>query len=441
MRLGGIISKSVSQLLKEIENNLFLNFKEINLHGEISNITESQSGHFYFSLKDEFSQVKCVFFRQYISVDQKEKLKLGKKIEIYGFLSLYKPRGDLQLQVRKIKSYGLGELYEMYEKTKKKLQDEGLFEKKFKKSIQKYPKSIGIITSSSGAAVTDILKVLKHKWPSAKVIIYACLVQGDKASKEIIECVNQANNRNEVNTLIIARGGGSFEDLNPFNDENLVRSVFNSKIPIITGVGHESDTTLVDYVADIHASTPTLAAHFAVPDFADEVLKIENHKERLKNFVLKKITLLTNFIDYSKKIILSPRNLINIKVVEVSNAKKILNSLINIRIKEFYSKLIDRRSLEKQLNDNLISKNKELHLITEKISNKLINKLSIYTQKMISHRACVNSLNTDRNLSIGYVMVSDEKDKIITDIKKLKHGQDITLNGFKVKKTAKVLSK
>ena len=288
MRLGGIISKSVSQLLKEIENNLFLNFKEINLHGEISNITESQSGHFYFSLKDEFSQVKCVFFRQYISVDQKEKLKLGKKIEIYGFLSLYKPRGDLQLQVRKIKSYGLGELYEMYEKTKKKLQEEGLFEKKFKKSIQKYPKSIGIITSSSGAAVTDILKVLKHKWPSAKVIIYACLVQGDKASKEIIECINQANNRNEVNTLIIARGGGSFEDLNPFNDEDLVRSVFNSNIPIITGVGHESDTTLVDYVADIHASTPTLAAHFAVPDLADELLKIENYKDRFENFISKK---------------------------------------------------------------------------------------------------------------------------------------------------------
>ena len=368
-------------------------------------------------------------------------MKLGKKIEIYGFLSLYKPRGDLQLQVRKIKSYGLGELYEMYEKTKKKLQDEGLFEKKFKKSIQKYPKSIGIITSSSGAAMTDILKVLRHKWPSAKVIIYACLVQGDKASKEIIECINKANNRNEVNTLIIARGGGSFEDLNPFNDENLVRSVFNSKIPIITGVGHESDTTLVDFVADIHASTPTLAAHFAVPDLADELLKIENHKERLKNFISKKITLLSNFIDYSKKIILSPRNLINIKVVEVSNVKKILNSLINIRIKEFYSKLIDRQSLEKRLNDNLFSKNKELHLITEKISNKLSNKLSIYTQKMISYRACVNSLNTDRNLSIGYVMVTDDKDKIITDIKKLKHGQDITLNGFKVRKIAKVLSK
>ena len=441
MRLGGIISKSVSQLLKEIENNLFLNFKEINLHGEISNITESQSRHFYFSLKDEFSQVKCVFFRQYISVDQKEKLKLGKKIEIYGFLSLYKPRGDLQVQVRKIKSYGLGELYEMYEKTKKKLQEEGLFEKKFKKSIQKYPKSIGIITSSSGAAVTDILKVLKHKWPSAKVIIYACLVQGDKASKEIIECINQANNRNEVNTLIIARGGGSFEDLNPFNDEDLVRSVFNSNIPIITGVGHESDTTLVDYVADIHASTPTLAAHFAVPDLADELLKIENYKDRFENFISKKITLLSNFLDYAKKIILSPKNLINLKIVEVSNAKKILNSLINIKIKEFYSKLIDRKSFEKLLNDNLISKNKELHLITEKISNKISNKLSVYTQKMITYKACINSVNIDRNLSIGYVMLTNNKEKIITDIKKLKHGQDITLNGYKVKKTAKVLSK
>ena len=441
MRLGGIISKSVTQLLKEIENNLFLNFKEINLHGEISNIIESQSGHFYFSLKDEFSQVKCVFFRQYISIDQKEKLKLGKKIEIYGFLSLYKPRGDLQLQVRRIKAYGLGELYEMYAKTKKKLQEEGLFEKKFKKLIQKYPKSIGIITSSSGAAINDILKVLRHKWPSAKIIIYACLVQGDKASKEIIECINQANIRNEVNTLIIARGGGAFEDLNPFNDENLVRTVFNSKIPIITGVGHESDTTLVDYVADMHASTPTLAAHFAVPDLADELLKIENYKERLKNFISKKITLLFNFLDYSKKIILSPRKLINIKIIEVSNANKILNSLINIKIKEFYSKLIDRQSFEKLFNDNLISKNKELNLITEKISNKISNKLSVYSQKMVSHRACVNNLNTDRNLSIGYVMVTNEKDKIITDIKKLKYGQDITLNGFKVKKIAKVLSK
>ena len=441
MRLGGIISKSVSQLLKEIENNLFLNFKEINLHGEISNITESQSGHFYFSLKDEFSQVKCVFFRQYISLDQKEKLKLGKKIEIYGFLSLYKPRGDLQLQVRKIKSYGLGELYEMYEKTKKKLQGEGLFEQKFKKSIQKYPKSIGIITSSSGAAVTDILKVLKHKWPSAKVIIYGCLVQGDKASKEIIECINEANSRNEVNTLIIARGGGSFEDLNPFNNEDLVRSVFNSNIPIITGVGHESDTTLVDYVADIHASTPTLAAHFAVPDLADELLKIENYKDRFENFISKKITLSSNFLDYAKKIILSPKNLINLKIVEVSNAKKILNSLINIKIKEFYSKLMDRKSFEKLLNDNLITKNKELHLITEKISNKINNKLSVYTQKMITYKACISSVNVDRNLSIGYVMVTNNKEKIITDIKKLKHGQDITLNGYKVKKIAKVLSK
>ena len=441
MRLGGIISKSVSQLLKEIENNLFLNFKEINLHGEISNITESQSGHFYFSLKDEFSQVKCVFFRQYISLDQKEKLKLGKKIEIYGFLSLYKPRGDLQLQVRKIKPYGLGELYEMYEKIKKKLQEEGLFEKKFKKLIQKYPKSIGIITSSSGAAVNDILKVLRHKWPSVKVIIYACLVQGDKASKEIIECISQANCRNEVNTLIIARGGGSFEDLNPFNDENLVRSVFNSKIPIITGVGHETDTTLIDYVADIHASTPTLAAHFAVPDLADELIKIENHKDRLKNFISKKTTLLSNFLDYSKKIILSPKNLINIKVVEVSNAKKILNSLINIRVKEFHSKLVDEKFFKKLLNDNLISKNKELNSIIEKISNKMSNKLSIYTQKMSSYRACVNSINADRNLSIGYVIVTNNKDKIITDIKKLKHGQNITLNGLNVKKIAKVLPK
>ena len=177
----------------------------------------------------------------------------------------------------------------------------GLFEKNSKKLIQKYPKSIGIITSSSGAAVNDILKVLRHKWPSAKIIIYACLVQGDKASKEIIECVNQANIRDEVNTLIIARGGGSFEDLNPFNDENLVRAVFNSKIPIISGIGHESDTTLIDYVADIHASTPTLAAHFAVPDLADELLKIENYKERLKNFISKKITLLSIFLITPKK--------------------------------------------------------------------------------------------------------------------------------------------
>ncbi len=238
----------------------------VSIIGEISNLKYHNSGHVYFTLKDEDSKLNCFLSFEALQSLHYE-LSDGMEITASGYLSVYERGGSYSLNVRDITLAGIGNLSIAFEKLKKKLEAEGIFDEKYKKQLPFFPKKIGIITSPTGAAVRDIIKIIKSKNTYADIVIYPCLVQGPDAAKDIAESIEAVNQKfPEIDILIIGRGGGSMEELWPFNEEAVARSIFKSAIPVISAVGHETDFTISDFVADRRAETPTAAAHLAVPD-------------------------------------------------------------------------------------------------------------------------------------------------------------------------------
>jgi exodeoxyribonuclease VII large subunit len=256
---------SVSELNRETKDLLSCHFSLIQVEGEISNLSQPASGHIYFSLKDKKAQVRCAMFKS-----QLRRLnfipKNGTQVIVSAQVSLYEARGDYQLIADKIQQAGEGDLQLAFEQLKSKLNSEGLFDQNIKQTPPPLPRHIGVITSPSGAAVHDILSVLKRRFPSIPVLIYPTAVQGESAKFEIVRAIETANQHGLVDVILLARGGGSLEDLWSFNEENVARAIVKSKIPIISGIGHEVDFTIADFVADLRAPTPSAAAETAVPN-------------------------------------------------------------------------------------------------------------------------------------------------------------------------------
>lgn len=250
------------------------NFTMIWIEGEISNLVVPNSGHLYFSLKDQQAQVRCVMFRNH-SLGLSFRPKNGAQVVVLAQVSLYEPRGDYQLMVQQMDPTGAGILHAKFLQLKNKLEAEGLFDSQRKRALPKLPRAIGIITSPTGAAIRDVLSVLRRRFPSIPVIIYPTQVQGVEAAPQIVEALAVANRRNECEVLIVTRGGGSLEDLWPFNEEMVARAIAASKLPVISAVGHEIDFTIADFVADQRAPTPSAAAELVVPDAADWIAKVE----------------------------------------------------------------------------------------------------------------------------------------------------------------------
>ncbi len=233
--------------------------------GELSRVTQAPSGHWYFVLKDEGAAVDCAMFRgraQYLDFRPEN----GARVEVRARVGLYEPRGAFQLNVEQMRKAGLGALFEAFEKLKAKLAAEGLFDEERKRALPAFPRAIGIVTSPAAAALRDILATLRRRAPMIPVIVYPTLVQGESAPAQVVAAIEAANARAEVDTLIVARGGGSLEDLWAFNDERVARAIAGSAIPVVSGVGHETDVTIADFVADLRAATPTAAAAAASPD-------------------------------------------------------------------------------------------------------------------------------------------------------------------------------
>jgi len=287
---------SVSRLNREVRVLLERGFGSLWLEAEISNFARPSSGHWYFSLKDAAAQVRCAMFRQrnmlcpFTARD-------GQKVLVRARIGLYEPRGEYQLIVDHMEDAGLGALKRLFEELSAKLKEEGLFETQRKRSLPSLPRRIGIITSPTGAAVRDILHVLARRFPAAGVLIYPVPVQGASAAAEIVAALQVAGRRAECDVLILARGGGSLEDLWAFNDERLARAIVASPIPVITGIGHEIDFTIADFAADVRAPTPSAAAELVVPDAAEYFdafaqfgarlrrgmrRRLEAHRERLR---------------------------------------------------------------------------------------------------------------------------------------------------------------
>ena len=235
--------------------------------GEVSNFTRAASGHCYFNLKDAGAQVRCVYFRQKAQLASFP-LKDGLQIEARATASIYEARGDFQLNVETVRLAGLGALYEQYARLKARLDAAGWFAPEGKRPLPTYPRAVGIVTSTRAAALSDLLTTLRRRWPALRVVVYPTAVQGAGAASEIAQAIRTANARAEVDVLIVARGGGSIEDLWAFNEEALAQAVHESALPVVSGVGHETDFTICDFVADVRAATPTAAATLVVPDRA-----------------------------------------------------------------------------------------------------------------------------------------------------------------------------
>lgn len=317
--------------------------QDVYVIGELSNFKKHTTGHCYFSLKDEKSEIRAVMFASYAR-KLKFKPENGLKLVVHARVSAYPQNGSYQLYVDSMQPDGLGSLYLAYEQLKEKLDKEGLFDESIKKPIPKYPKRIGVITSPTGAAIRDIINVTTRRMPSIQLLLYPTLVQGQEASYELTRAVEYFNIEKNVDVIIIGRGGGSIEDLWAFNDENLARAIYKSEIPIISGVGHEIDFTICDFVADVRAATPSAAAEIATTDI-NEVLNA------LSTFEYKAINSLLGYVSYfkekltnisNKKIFKSPETMLDIPKMKFSNILESLKSSmsqINLTQKEKFSNI------------------------------------------------------------------------------------------------------
>jgi exodeoxyribonuclease VII large subunit len=279
---------SVSELTSRISNVLATQFSNLWVEGEVSNYRPAQSGHLYFTLKDEKAQVRCVCFRT-----QATRLKFrpedGLKLIVRGSISVYEPRGEYQIYVEHIEPSGLGALQLAFEQLKKRLEAEGLFDAARKKPLPMLPRRIGIVTSPKGAAVRDILRILRRRFPNLHLTVYPVRVQGDGAATEIVAALRHFNRRQLVDVILLARGGGSIEDLWSFNEESVARAIAASTIPIVSGVGHETDFTIADFVADVRASTPSAAAEIVVKsrqEFQKHLHDLEHKISQRMRYVL-----------------------------------------------------------------------------------------------------------------------------------------------------------
>jgi exodeoxyribonuclease VII large subunit len=259
---------SVSEITGLVKQTLEEGFSEINVVGELSNYKAHVSGHWYFTLKDSNAQINCTMWRglnSYVFFTPQD----GMKVIVSGKITVYPPRGSYQLDVRSMKPAGVGELQAAFEKLKQKLSDEGLFSPKYKKPIPKFPQKIGVVTAIDGAAFQDMQSVASRRFPLAELVIASCRVQGEGAAEEIVKSIKLLNRQEDIDVIVVGRGGGSLEDLWAFNEEIVARAIFESRIPVISAVGHEIDFTIADFVADLRAPTPSAAIELATPNKDD----------------------------------------------------------------------------------------------------------------------------------------------------------------------------
>ena len=325
---------------EKFENDEFLN--NVLVKGEISNFKHHYTGHMYFTLKDENSLIKCVMFKGYTNTLNFVP-KDGMKVIILGTVSVFERDGVYQIYAKAMKQDGIGDLYAEYEKLKQKLEQEGLFEQEHKKKIPIMPKCIGVLTSNTGAVIKDIINVSTRRNPNVYIKLLPIPVQGQDAKEKIVQAIKTMNENKLADVIILARGGGSLEDLWPFNEEIVARAIYESELPIISAVGHETDFTISDFVADLRAPTPSAAAELCVPKIDDIEEKLNIYRNRYKNALIKRIEVMK--LRYQKcmasKAFKDPKQKINEYYLILDNTLKRIENSINKIVKDNKVKMIE----------------------------------------------------------------------------------------------------
>lgn len=342
MEIEPITVSDLNRYVKQkIDNDEFLN--NVYVRGEISNCKLHYTGHIYFTLKDENSLIKCVMFKSYtphLTFIPKD----GMKVMVFGSVSVFERDGVYQIYAKAMKEDGIGTLYEQFEKLKAKLAAEGLFDESHKKAIPQFPNKIGVLTASTGAVIRDIINVSTRRNPNVHIVLLPVPVQGPTAAEAIVKGIKKMNDEKLADVIILGRGGGSLEDLWPFNEEIVARAIYDSEIPIISAVGHETDFSISDFVADLRAPTPSAAAELAVPNVEDVRYTISEIQNKYKILLKKKIEL--KKMQYEKCIeskgFKEPLNKINENRMIIDNHVKILGNLIKIKMINFETKLTNQ---------------------------------------------------------------------------------------------------
>ena len=399
---------TVTQLTRyikyKIDNDTNLN--EVFLKGEISNFKAHSRGHFYFTLKDEGSRINAIMFSsstknlKFVPTD-------GMKVLVTGKISVFEANGAYQIYVNDMLEDGVGNLYIAYEQLKKKLEGEGLFREDHKKKIPKIPANIGVVTAPTGAAIKDIISTIERRWPLANIYLFPSLVQGEDAKEDIVRQIKRAEEFN-LDTLIVGRGGGSIEDLWPFNEEIVARAIYDCPIPIISAVGHEVDFTIADFVADLRAPTPTGAAEMAVPQISDVIKYLNQVNIRLNNTITNKVSNYRRKLNdiYSRNIFKNPISIYQSKEMIfdslIERLKFSLTNLTNIKEKELI-----------KLKNSYVLKNP--YQILDKKSNKYL--------QLVSKLETLSPLLT---LKRGYT-ITKINDKVISSCKNIKKNDKLSI--------------
>ncbi len=281
--MQSIRSLTVSQVAHVIKVILESNLADIWVSGEISSLSHPSSGHYYFTVKDEQAQLRCALFRQRQTPASVAALDHGAQVLVHGFVSFYEARGELQFYADAVQPAGMGVLAAEFERLRAQLEAEGLFAEERKRPLPHFPRKVGVVTSSTGAVFHDICNVLNRRWPLVEVLLAPTQVQGDGAGAGIVRALASLNRRRDVDVIILARGGGSMEDLWAFNEEQVARAIFASRIPVVSAVGHETDFTIADFVADCRAPTPSAAAELIVPDQVEVALRVGARVQQLRS--------------------------------------------------------------------------------------------------------------------------------------------------------------
>lgn len=387
---------TVTQLNTILKNLLEEAFQQVYVEGEVSNCKEYSSGHIYFSLKDETSQIQCLIFQQ-VKKNLKFEINNGMKVVCYGRINLYIPRGEHRLIVYEVIPKGVGALQLAFEQLKQKLQKEGLFDESRKRKIPFLPQKIGVVTSPSGAAIRDIISVIRRRFANVEILLYPVKVQGEGAASDIAEGIRFLNdNFPELEVLLVGRGGGSIEDLWAFNEEVVARAVANSKIPIISCVGHEIDYTITDYVSDLRAPTPSAAAELVVKNKDEIYDKLRSYCIRLQQSIKSKfnssVIRLKNIIN--SRVMKRPQLLFEDKLQYVSDIEQKIGELVK----------------------NILSKKR--------------HKFELLSQKL-------NLLSPENILSRGYAIVW-ENEKVVKRCSMIRRGDNLKIQFFDGKVDAKI---
>ena len=417
---------SIGELNRRARQILESNFPLLWVCGEVSNLTRAASGHVYFSLKDENAQARCVMFRSRAQV-LPWRLENGQQVEAQVLVSLYEARGDFQLNVESMRRAGLGQLFEAFARLKAKLEQEGLFAPERKRQLPPYPRCIGIVSSPQAAALRDLLTALRRRAPQIPVVLYPTLVQGELAGAGIAAAIAAANRREECDVLIVARGGGSIEDLWAFNEEISARAIAGSAIPVISGVGHETDFTIADFAADLRAATPTAAAELVSAGWFAVRRELAALQDGLRNAVRKQLEGRMQRVDLLAHRLVSPQQRLqqSEQAIELfrGRMRHAMHGLLRTRCEH----VADLRLSLQRCTPKLAAHRGQLQLLGQRLDNAMQQRLQSQRASCERLGTALSHLNPDATLARGYSIVRDAAGNIINSSRQLRAGDKVNL--------------